>query len=264
MALLDEEWAAIAALGDELTGADWEAPSECPGWRVRDLVAHMVGTERSLLGEGGPPPPEPPPAHVHNPIGAANEGWVRSLRDGTTDALLEEFRAVTHRRLEVLGSMTAEDFDRVGPSPVGMAPYREFMNVRVMDCWVHEQDMRVATGRPGHDDGPVADLAIDRIASAMPFVVGKKAAAPDGSIVVFAVTGPTPRRVTVAVAGGRARIDRGDPGPATVEATLDAGVFWRLGCGRISGPDARRRGLVTLAGDDGLGRRVVDAMAFMI
>ena len=59
-----------------------------------------------------------------------------------------------------------------GPSPASTRsvrarsarfPYREFMRVRVMDSWVHEQDIRVATGRPGHDSGPAAQLSIDRL-----------------------------------------------------------------------------------------------------
>jgi hypothetical protein len=41
-------------------------------------------------------------------------------------------------------------------------------------------------------------------------------------------------------------------------------VFWRLGCGRVTGEAARAAGLVELQGDLGLGQRVVDAMAFMI
>jgi uncharacterized protein (TIGR03083 family) len=52
--VLDEEWAAIGQLGDDLESGEWELPSECPGWTVRDVLSHMVGTERSLLGEPSP------------------------------------------------------------------------------------------------------------------------------------------------------------------------------------------------------------------
>ncbi|HET7721905.1 MAG TPA: fatty acid desaturase, partial [Acidimicrobiales bacterium] len=30
--------------------AQWETPTECPGWRVKDLYSHVVGTELMLLG----------------------------------------------------------------------------------------------------------------------------------------------------------------------------------------------------------------------
>jgi MDMPI C-terminal domain len=143
-------------------------------------------------------------------------------------------------------------------------PYREFMRVRVMDCWVHEQDMRVATARPGHREGPSANLAVDRLASAMPFIVGKKAGAPDGSSVRFELTGIPPRRLEVVVRGGRASLDDLHETDPTAEIRMDLEVFWRLGCGRVTGEAARGAGLVELRGDTELGERVVDTMAFMI
>jgi uncharacterized protein (TIGR03083 family) len=146
---------------------------------------------------------------------------------------------------------------------LGTVPYREFMRVRVMDCWVHEQDIRVATGRPGHRDGPAATLALDRLLSAMPFIVGKKATAPDGSRVRFALTGNPSRRVDVVVSGGRAAVVEAEAEP-TAELVMDLEVFWRLGCGRVTGAAARGAGLVELRGDVELAGRVVDSMSFMI
>jgi uncharacterized protein (TIGR03083 family) len=145
-----------------------------------------------------------------------------------------------------------------------MVPYREFMAVRVMDCWVHEQDIRVATARPGHRQGPAARLAFGRLASAMPFVVGKKAGAPEGSSVRFELTGSEPMRIDVVVRGGRAVIGDGLASDPTVELGMDAEVFWRLGCGRVTGEAARGAGLLEIRGQTELGEAVVDSMAFMI
>jgi uncharacterized protein (TIGR03083 family) len=259
---LEEEWGAIGQLGDVLDAGEWDLPSECPGWSVRDVLSHMVGTERSLLGEASPEA-LPIPDHVHNEVGARNEGWVASLRDHSGPEVLSIFRDVTSRRVAELRSFSPARFDELGPSPVGKVPYREFMRVRVMDCWVHEQDIRVATARPGHRQGPAATLAIDRLASAMPFIVGKKAGAPDGSTVRFELTGSEPRRLDVVVSGGRAAIGTTESDP-TAEVRMDLEVFWRLGCGRVTGDAARGAGLVDLRGDTDLAQRVIDSMAFMI
>lgn len=273
VALLDEEWQAIAELGDQLAPEEWELPSECPGWCVRDLLSHMVGTERSLLGE--PAPPDPGPArHVHNPMGAANEAWVAARRSAAGSEVLAEFREVTALRLATLRSFDEARWASPGPSPVGTVPYREFMQVRLMDCWVHEQDVRVATGRPGHRSGPVADAALARIASAMGFVVAKKVGAPDGTSVRFALAGDPPRLLDVEVEGGRGRVGALAPVPSsphvagapepTVVLDMDVEVFWRLGCGRVSGDAALDAALVGVRGDLELGRAVVRSMAFMI
>ena len=259
--LLAEEWEAIAELGAGLEPGEWDLPSECPGWSVRDVLSHMVGTERSLLGDPQPAAaPEAP--HVRNPVGTMNEAWVAERRSHPGAEVLAEFREVTGRRLAQLGGFGPDRFDQVGPSPVGQVPYREFMAVRVMDCWVHEQDMRVATGRPGHSSGPVAELALARIASAMGFVVGKKAAAPESSAVRFSLSGSPAREVGVVVREGRARLEAvTDP---TVGIEMDAELFWRLGCGRVTGDAALDAGLIGITGDEELGIRIVRNMAFMI
>ena len=70
------------------------------------------------------------------------------------------------------------------------------MRIRTFDCWLHEQDIRDAVGRPGGEDGAAAALALDEMTSAIGYVVGKKAGAPQGSRVRFDLTGPAARRST--------------------------------------------------------------------
>jgi len=261
--LLEETWRSIAGLGDQLGTPEWDLPSECPGWTVHDVLSHVVGTERSLLGDPSPTPISTP-EHVHNDVGARNEGWVASLRPRPGPELVAMFREVTARRLQDLRSWPAARFDELGPTPVGTVSYREFMAVRVMDCWVHEQDMRVATARPGHREGAAAELSIDRLTSAMPFVVGRQARAPEGSSVRFEITGVPSRRVDVVVRDGRGTLGSPPGGGPTTEIRMDVEVFWRLACGRVSSNAARGAGLVDVRGDDALGQRVLDGMAFMI
>jgi uncharacterized protein (TIGR03083 family) len=261
---LAEEWEAIGVLGGELPEDVWDRATECPGWTVRDVLAHMVGTERSLLGDPPPSPVAAVPAHVQNEMGASNEAWVNSMRALPGTEVLGMFRTVTARRLDELRSADAARFVEVSPSPVGVVPYREFMHVRVMDCWVHEQDMRVATEHPGHEDGPAARIAIDRLASGLPFVVGKKAGTPDGASVRFDVQGALGRRIDIAVAQGRARAVDGTAQDPTTTLEMDVRALWRLTGGRLTGADARERGLVHIIGDAALGERVLESMAFMI
>jgi uncharacterized protein (TIGR03083 family) len=264
VAILAEEWDAIASLGQELVDAEWDLPSECPVWTVRDVLSHLIGIERVLLGDDPPPPLTELPPHVENEVGARNEAWVAPRRSRPGRDVLAEFRDVTARRLAQLRAEPASRFDAVGPSPVGDVPYREFMNVRVMDSWVHEQDIRVATGRPGHDSGPAAQLSMDRLCSGMPFVVGKQAGAPEGASVRFGLQGPLSRRIDVVVRDGRAKTVDAVDGHPTVSLDMAAEVFWRLTCGRVDGKAAELAGLVEVAGDAALGSRVLDAMAFMI
>jgi uncharacterized protein (TIGR03083 family) len=263
--LLEGEWAQVSELCAALSPAEWARPTECPGWSVQDQLAHLIGTESMLAGRPGPGGAEETAnlPHVHNPIGAANEAWVISMRSLPPADVLARWREVSAQRVDQLRSAPPERFDELGPSPVGQVPYREFMAVRVMDCWSHEQDIRRAVGKPGHRAGPIVEHSLDRFVSGMPFVVGKKAGAPDGTSVVFELSGDAPRTIAVTVADGRAKVVDDAPSP-TVRLAMDAETWWCLCLGRWDGPTVRAKGLVTIDGDRALGEKVVDSMTFMI
>jgi uncharacterized protein (TIGR03083 family) len=258
-------WRDIAELAADLTAEQWQLPTECPGWSVHDNVAHMIGTERLLLGEQPTASPGEAP-HVRNDIGKANEAWIATYRDWEGPALRDELGAVTDRRLDALRSLSADDWDREGFTPEGPGPYRQFMEIRVFDCWYHDQDMREALDRPGFLDGPVADLSIGRIpGKALGYVVGKKAAAAPGTTVVFTVEGATPIVASVSVPPeGRAVVTSGALDAPTVSITTDRRTFTRLAGGRWSGEHARTHGVVRVDGDADLGVRIVDNMGFTI
>ena len=106
------------------------------------------------------------------------------------------------------------------------------MELRAFDSWVHEQDVRRAVGRPGGAGGAASAIAVDRVQGAMGFVVGKKAAAPEGSVVAFDLSGPGPRNGTSGwpcrAAEPRRRRPEDEP---TVTLALSGLDFVRLGCG---------------------------------
>jgi uncharacterized protein (TIGR03083 family) len=140
---------------------------------------------------------------------------------------------------------------------------RTLLPFRIFDSWVHEQDMRRAVGREGDVDSRAARFTLGQIADAMPFVVGKKVAPPDGSTVVFSVGGGVPLEIGIRVDGGRAA--RVDPVPAdpTTHLSMSSVTFERLACGRAAADAAIRAGDVRFDGDLDLGRRVVAEMNYM-
>ena len=146
-----------------LSPQEWATETECPGWSVQDNVSHIIGTESMLLGRDAPAhdPGEKP--WVKNPIGANNEVQVdyRALlgpRAGPGRVPRGHVRA--HRRYSKASRTTswaAESWTPIGPGTV-----RDLVAIRVMDCWVHEQDIRRAIGTPGGLEGPVAEHAFRR------------------------------------------------------------------------------------------------------
>ena len=259
---LEGVWASIGALGDTLTEDEWKRPTECPGWTVQDNLAHVLGIESVILGRPVPDrsPPEGP--HLKNDLARSNELWVDASRDRSGAAVLAEFRPVTDERLRALRA-PGLDFGAESWTPVGPGTVRDLLPFRVFDSWIHEQDVRRAVGKPGGWAGPAAEAAIDRLAAVMPMIVGKKVAPPEGTTVVFVVTGPVPREIEIGVLDGRARVLAAPPGAPTVRLELDGETFVRLGAGRGDPEAILAAGQVAFSGDADIGRRVALAMNFL-
>lgn len=259
---LEQVWNSIDRLCSGLSDEQWATASPLPGWDVRANVVHVLGTEAMLLGRSPSVEIDADRLdHVRNPIGAANEAWVATFADRPTDEVLTEFRSVTAQRLAVLRAMSDEEWTRVGFTPAGEGPYGRFMQIRAFDCWMHEQDVRAALGPPGHESGPAVEVSLDEMAMAMGFVVGKRAAAPDGSSVTFDLTGDAARRIHVRV-NGRAAVVRELDGEATATLRLPVVSFSRIAGGR--GDAAAHVARCEIEGDHALGRRVLDNLAYTI
>ncbi|MCH8799367.1 MAG: maleylpyruvate isomerase family mycothiol-dependent enzyme [Chloroflexi bacterium] len=262
--LMEHVWESIGSLCSPLTEAQWKTATDCPGWSVQDQVSHLVGAESGILGNPRPDHTPQETAHVKNDVGQSNEVVVDFRRSWPGEKVLEEFRELTGQRLIFLRGLTDEEFAAETQTPIGPGTVTEFVRIRIFDAWVHEQDIRRALSIPGELEGPVAAHSVGRVARAMPFVVARKAQAPDGVTVVFEITGPAGCVVPVAIEGRRgSELDSEPPSP-TVRITTDVETFACLGCGRWDPAEALRSGKITVAGDTALGESIVNQMNIMI
>jgi uncharacterized protein (TIGR03083 family) len=259
---LTEEWRLLRALVDGLTSDQWATPTCLPGWDVRDQIAHVIGTELMLTGT---PTPElaadTPMDHVVNDIGRANEAFIADLRRQPTNELLDLYDETTASRTATLRAMTAEEFDAPSWTPAGNATYGRFMQIRVFDCWMHDQDIREALHLPGNTSGAPAEVALDEVSLAVGYLVGKKAGAPDGSLVTIELTGPIVRSFHVLVEGRAAVVDEPPRAPDAI-VSLPSALFMRLAGGRVDPVYVLDQ--VRLEGDRLLGEQVASHLAYTI
>jgi uncharacterized protein (TIGR03083 family) len=252
---LGELWGTLDGLCSSLTDDDWTRPTGCPGWSVQDHLSHLNDYESRALGRPAPDHLAPEGSHVKNELGRGNEIGVDYRRSWPPSRVLEEFRDVTAARLEQLRGMSDDDMKRDVVTPAGPGTVADMLTLRVMDTWSHEQDIRRAVGRPGGDTGPAVDEAVTYWSRFLPFVVGKRAGAPDGCSVLFAIGD---HRFGIEVVDGRARPASTLPDAPTVTVTMPAPTFAALVGGRADPPDN-----IELAGDAALGRKIVDGLAFL-
>ncbi|MGA5128550.1 maleylpyruvate isomerase family mycothiol-dependent enzyme [Streptomyces olivoreticuli] len=232
---------AIHELVKPLPESDWNRPTECPGWSVRDVVSHVIGVETEFLGEPRPIHTLPRDLyHVTDEFSRYIEVQVDVRRCHTALEMTSELDLVILRRCRQLRN------ENRGPQtpfrwPLGSGndqPLERALTVRAFDVWTHEQDLRRALRMPGNLDSPAAVLTRDFLLAALPKVVAKDAAAPPGSAVVFDVHGPLEFLRTVRVdAQGRGKIDSSVSLGPTVTLGMDWETYARLACGRVR-PDA--------------------------
>lgn len=257
---LIEQWAQLRSLAGQLDDDAWRRASILPGWNVADVFAHIIGTESLLAGRPVPDLDVSDAAHVHNPIGELNERWLRHFAATSRPALIDAFDEIVAVRTAALTAMSQSDFDAETLTPAGPDSYGRFMRVRIFDCWMHDVDLRdsVQLAPPTHERP--ARWAVTEIFASLPYVIGKRAGAPQGTRVRVTVAGATSATARVEVDQRARLVD--DFGSATADCTLtvDAVELARL----VGGRSTANPMSITVAGDTDLGARIVDSLDYVI
>jgi uncharacterized protein (TIGR03083 family) len=250
---LEQCYDAIEALSARLDPAQWRVQSLCPDWKARDVVQHLAMMERVMTGWLPSGTQELP--HFDRVAGADRE--MAALDDKAFADLVGETFAARRRDLAAL---TPADMDRPSWTPVGVKTYGRFLEIRVFDFWVHERDITTPLGLRTDDAGPAAEIALAEVEGSLGYIVGKRIGLPDGASIVFHLTGPITRDLSVVV-DGRARIVDHVAQP-DVELTTDTVTFIQLACGRLDPQGPIDAGEVTWTGDSELGDRAARNLRF--
>lgn len=259
---LEQTWRSLAEFCTTLTEQEWKTPSQLPQWTVQDNLSHIVGTESSLQGIARPDHVAPDKSHARNPIGEANEDDVDLRRSRLGAEVLAEWVVLMELRLSTLRSADEAYFAQESFTPMGPGTLADFLHIRVLDCWAHEQDMRRAVNKPGNQGGPAAEHTIGRLIRTIPIVVGKRAGTPEGGCVVIHITGDVQRTIATTVVDGRAQIGTDVPENPLCDISMDSDTFAQLAMGRATAEELAPN--ISISGDAELAHRVVSQFNMMI
>lgn len=250
--------AATSGLCAPLTDEEWALPTGCPGWSVKDNLAHLAGLEAVLSGQ-----PEPEHElvgdfpHIRDETGRYMERHVDVRRPLTGAAVLAEFDEVWSARLAYLRSLDDAGFDAEAIGPMGARnPLRRSLPIRVFDCWAHEQDIRRAIGQRGGLDSPAAAVSLTTCKRFGPSVVAS--AVPNATTVVFALDGLNGDEIACLYRDGKAELLDAPPASPSVTLQMSDELFAYFCCGRAD----TAPGDVTITGDTALGEAIVAALRF--
>lgn len=250
----------VVALLRSLSDDDWATPTDLPGWDVRAVAAHLAHIETVLAGlEDDAEQVASTPGPARTVVGAYTEAGVRARADRSPHELVDELEKAAATRLAALREDPPTDpAGTPDRTPGGVAwNWGTLLGNRILDVWMHDQDVRRAVGRPGGLDTAAARHTVGVLTGSFAYCVGKRVAPPDGTTVVLDVTGGHPAHLAVAMRDGRAVSLPADPEVPTVTLRTDLETFVMLGGGRRP-PETLP---VETAGDRVLARRVLAAMA---
>lgn len=176
------EYARVLALLETLTGADWQQPTYCTEWNVRDMVAHLAGsvTGSSSFAEfKRQNVSNPYLKEFDDPTDGTNKLQLEERTNKTTAELVAEFRQngqIAVKNRQNLPWLVRKIHMPMGP--LGFASFEYLMDVIYpRDQWMHRYDICAATGKQmvvtAEHDGRIIELVLLDIAKKLRKTLGK-------------------------------------------------------------------------------------------
>jgi uncharacterized protein (TIGR03083 family) len=125
----------------------WSTPSRCDGWSVKDVVAHLIGTNQfwnlsiaaGLAGE---------PTRLltsFDPV-STPAAMVEALGSVEPTTLLEQLTNSNDALAETIAGLDAEAWSMPAEAPPGHLAVRAVVLHALWDAWIHERDIMLPLG----------------------------------------------------------------------------------------------------------------------
>jgi uncharacterized protein (TIGR03083 family) len=170
------------ALGRTIQYTDpsaWEAESPSPGWRNRDIVAHLAATEVAAAAVTGGESSSEVEEFVKNLDGRPfvldefNEYSVRRRAEEPFRSVVTEWGRAADLFLARAGKVPPEEWSaRKVPWVVGDIGISYLVQTRVMECWLHGEDIRAGADLPPRLEHPPIFCVNDLTVRLIPYALG--------------------------------------------------------------------------------------------
>jgi len=228
---------------------DWTKPTVCPGWAVRDVVAHLVDSALRRLSferDGFTPPPPPSPIGGYPDLvgflNGLNATWVEAFRRLSPQLLIELVHFVEP---PLQAHLAALDPDGEALFPVAWAG-EESSTVRfdvareLTERWHHQQQIRLAVGAPPLDEPRLSRPVFETFLRALPFAY-RDVDRPKGTTLTVSIFGHARTDVTLRRDASSWSLWSGRTAAPTTLVELPEEIAWRLLTNGLSAEAARAR-----------------------
>ena len=247
---------------------DWDRPTACALWSVRDIVAHLLdGALRRLsFGRDGLNPAPGQPIATYTELVAylnrLNAEWVAAARRLSPAVLMDMLDRSADQLYTYFRGLDPHAPARFGVAWAGEETSPNWFDIgrEYTERWLHQQQIREAVGAPPLTARKWLYPTLDIFIRALPFTY-MEVPSDTGRSVRIEIRGEAGGVWTLARAEDGWRLFNGSDGSPSATVSLSQEVAWKLFSKGLS-PEQARRG-VNIDGDFRLGQPMLGALAIM-
>ncbi|HXP07338.1 MAG TPA: maleylpyruvate isomerase family mycothiol-dependent enzyme [Acidobacteriaceae bacterium] len=257
----------LIELLSSLTPAEWELPTIAPRWLVRDVAAHLLDTALRTLSRGRD-------GCVVDRVELKTFADVVLLVDRLNGEGVTVYRRLSPRVLTQLMKTTCEEaagyyesLDPFATSNIGVSWAGEMTSPvwfhvarELTERWHHQQQIRLATGRPGIMDRSLCYPVLDTFLRGLPYTF-RDVAASDGDALLIEVSGDCGGLWCLMKSQDRWLFCKDLPSSVKATIIIPQSIAWRIFTKGIDRETARSQ--VTMSGDKGLATHVLQLVAIV-
>ncbi len=267
--LFPHERKQLLELFSEFEAEDWEKPTICPGWTVKDIGLHLLGDDIGYISRTRDSFSNPfyknNDLHewkslVQN-INAANELWVKATARISPKLLADLLELTGEQFYDYVQTLDQMSIGGIvswfgpDPAPMWLDTAREYT-----ERWVHQQHIRDAVNKPGLKEKRFFHPVLDAFVRALPYTY-KDIPVADATILKFAVVGESGDVWYLVGEANKWSLFKDVMLQPAAVVTMDQETCWRLFTKGMSKNQARTK--TAIEGDQKLGEKILETISII-
>jgi uncharacterized protein (TIGR03083 family) len=250
-----------------LSPSEWEAQTVAPRWKVRDVAAHLLDTvlrKLSLVRDSW----YVDTVNIQSPkdvvilVNRLNEEGVRVYRRLSPPVLIDMMKLACEQ-----SASFHESLDPFAQAAFGVSWAGEERSLNWFDTarelterWHHQQQIRVATDRPGIMTPELYHPVLDCFLRGLPHLY-RDTDAPSGTVLLVEIAGECGGQWFLSRKNGNWELGKQPDAELAARATIPQEIAWRIFTKGIDRDSARAQ--IKFEGDPQLANRVLDLTAIV-
>lgn len=250
-----------------LSASEWDAQTVAPRWKVRDVAAHLLDTvlrKLSIVRDSW----DVERVDIRSPedvvtfVNRLNEEGVTVYRRLSPPVLIDVMKMACEQ-----SASFHESLDPFAPAAFGVSWAGEATSLNWFDTarelterWHHQQQIRVATDRPGIMTPELYHPVLDCFLRGLPHLY-RDTQAPPGTVVLVAIAGECGSQWLLSRQSSGWSLVRESPAQPVARVTIPQEIAWRVFTKGIDRDSARAQ--IKIEGDIDLASRVLDLTAIV-